>query len=55
MFDQMQIQQQADLPVPTAKLGSAVLRSSDFYFGYFYFAYARASGRCSTPGRSCQK
>ena len=35
--------------------GSICLSQNRFYFGFFYFAYAGASGRCLMPGRSSRK
>lgn len=40
----------------TASERSILLRLAwrEDYFGYFYYAYAPASGRCFAPGRFCQ-
>jgi hypothetical protein len=35
--------------------GWSRLSQNEFFFGYFYFAYACASGRCFMPGRSSRK
>jgi hypothetical protein len=55
MIDRTRFQNQANTPFPTVVLGGPALPSNDGYFGYFYFAYARALGGCPAPGRSCQK
>ena len=41
----------------TASERSVLLRLAwrEDYFGYFYYAYAQASGRCFAPERFCQK
>jgi len=41
----------------TAPERSVLLRLAwrEDYFGYFYYAYAPASGRCFAPGRFCPK
>lgn len=55
MFDQPWVQVQVDPSLPAIAPERCALLSAGFYFGYFYFAYAWASGRCSTRGEACQK
>ena len=55
MMDGARLQSENSFSLPTAELGSPLAVRAARYFGYFYFTYARALGRCPAPERSCQK